>query len=65
MWIKGQRNYLLFTGKGFGTVEDLLVSFMDSIKVTYYNDAHGLIISDSMRCREYSDWFSFASYVGQ
>jgi hypothetical protein len=65
MWIKRKCDDFLITGKGFGTVEDLLVSFMDSIKVTYYNDAHGLIISDSMRCREYSDWFGFASYVAQ
>ena len=46
-------------------VEDLLMSFMDSIKISYYNDAHKRIISESMRCREYSDRFSFTIYIAQ
>jgi hypothetical protein len=47
MWIKSKCDDFLITSKGFGTVEDLLVSFMDSIKVSDYNDAHMVIISDS------------------
>jgi hypothetical protein len=51
MWIKSKSDDFLITGKGFGTVEDLLVPFMDAIKVTDYNDAHMLIISDSLDAR--------------
>jgi hypothetical protein len=47
MWIKSKSDDFFITSKGFGTVEDLLVSFMDSIKVPDYNNAHLLIISDS------------------
>jgi hypothetical protein len=51
MWIKSKCDDFLITGKGFGTVEDLLVPFMDAIKISYYNDAHMLIISDSLNPR--------------
>jgi len=37
----------------------LLVSFVDSIKVAYNDDAHKPIVSELISCREYSNWLGF------
>jgi hypothetical protein len=43
----------------------LLVSLVDSIKVSDNDDAHMAILSELLRRREYSNWLSLAIDVVQ